>query len=83
MMRIFITTLAFAFAASVSAQTAEPLSAEAKAGIENALAEIGCTPGDDTGPEGSGYDAGSATCKDGKYDIKLDRDFKIIEKKKI
>jgi hypothetical protein len=83
MTRIFITTLALAFTASVSAQAGEPLSAEAKARIAKALAEIGCTPSAEeavTTAVGDGYNAEDARCKDGKYGIKLDKDFKIIEK---
>jgi hypothetical protein len=83
MTRIFITTLALVFTASMFAQAAEPLSAEAKAGIGKALAEIGCTPSaDETTAMGDGYNVEYAKCKDGEYGIKLDKNFKIIEKKK-
>lgn len=83
MTRIFITTLALVFAASMSAQAAEPLTAEAKEGIAKTLAEIGCTPSDDMGVEqGIGYYVNDATCKDGLYDIVLDGGFKFIYKNK-
>ena len=32
--------------------------------------------------EGGGYEADDAKCKDGEYDITLDKDFKIVNKKK-
>jgi hypothetical protein len=73
MTRIFITTLALAFAASVSAQAGEPVSAEAKAAVAKAIAEIGCTS-DDIETEGNRYEADDAKCKDGQYDIVLDKD---------
>jgi hypothetical protein len=84
MTRTFITMLALVFVASMSARAAEPLSAEAKAGIAKALAEIGCTPSDNTGVEGNGtgYYNDGATCKDGTYDFGLDSGFKIIDKRK-
>lgn len=81
MTRIFITTLALAFAASMSAQAGAPVSAEAKAGVAKALAEIGCTS-DDIEAEDNGYEADDAKCKDGQHDIILDKDFKIVSKKK-
>jgi hypothetical protein len=79
--RTFIATFALAFAASISAQAGKAVSADAKASITKALAEIGCTGGD-IGVEGGIYFADDATCKDGKYDITLDKDFKIVEKEK-
>jgi hypothetical protein len=81
LIRIFIATLPLAFAASMSAQAGAPVSAEATAGVTKALAEIGCTS-NDIETEGGGYEADDATCKDGKYDITLDKDFKIVNKEK-
>ena len=80
MNRVFIPTLALAFVASISAQAHEP-SAEAKADIVQALAEIGCTS-DDMEVEGDGYKADDAKCEDGRYDITLDKDFMIVRKEK-
>jgi nitrous oxide reductase len=79
--RTFIATFALAFAASMSAQASAPVSADAKASITKALAEIGCTSEDIDG-EGDVYFADDATCKDGKYDITFDKDFKIVKKEK-
>ncbi len=81
MTRTFIATFALAFAASMSAQAGAPVSADAKASITKALAAIGCTGGD-IGAEDNIYFADDATCKDGKYDITLDKGFKIVKKEK-
>ena len=81
MTKTFIATLALAFAASMSAQASAPVSADAKASVTKALAEIGCTS-DDIDAEGDVYFADDATCKDGKYDITLDKGFKIVKKEK-
>ena len=81
MTRTFIATSALAFAASMSAQASAPVSADAKASVTKALAEIGCTS-EDIDAEGDVYFADDATCKDGKYDITLDKGFKIVKKEK-
>jgi hypothetical protein len=81
MTRTFIATFALAFAASMSAQAGAPVSADAKSSITKALAAIGCTGGD-IGAEGNIYFADDATCKDGTYDITLDKGFKIVKKEK-
>jgi hypothetical protein len=82
MTRTFLATFALAFAASMSAQAGAPVvSADAKASITNALAEIGCTS-EDIDAEDDVYFADDATCKDGKYDITLDKAFKIVKKEK-
>ena len=81
MTRTFIATSALVFAASMSAQASAPVSADAKASVTKALAEIGCTS-EDIDAEGDVYFADDATCKDGKYDITLDKGFKIVKKEK-
>jgi hypothetical protein len=80
MTKIYLTTLALVFVSSIPA-VAQPVSAEAKASIEKALVEIECT-GADIQVKGDGYEAEDATCKDGQYDIILDKDFKIVIKEK-
>ena len=81
MTRTFIATFALAFAASTSAQAGAPVSADAKASVTKALAEIGCTS-EDIDAECDVYFADDATCKDGTYDITLDKGFKIVKKEK-
>jgi len=81
MTKIFLfSTLALAFVSSIPA-IAQSVSAEAKARVEKALAEMECTGGD-IQVKGEGYEAEDATCKDGQYDIMLDKDFKIVTKEK-
>jgi hypothetical protein len=48
--------------------------------IKATLEAFGCTGGKmEKETEGSGYfEVDDAKCKDGQYDIKLDKDFKII-----
>jgi hypothetical protein len=54
-------------------------SAEAEK-IKAALEAVGCTGGKmEKETEGSGYfEVDDAKCRDGQYDIKLDKDFKVI-----
>jgi hypothetical protein len=65
------TTLAFADS---------PVSAEEAAKIKAAIEVLGCTGGKmEKETEGSGYfEVDDAKCRDGQYDIKLDKDFKVI-----
>lgn len=51
-------------------------------GIEKALTAEGCKGGQIESGDGF-YEIGGAECADGKYTIKVDTDFKIIEKKKV
>ncbi len=83
MTRSLVAALALAFGAALSAQAGE-VSAEAKAGVEKTLAEIGCTMDvdDDVEAAGDGYKAEDIECKDGRYDMTFDKDFKIVNKKK-
>jgi hypothetical protein len=57
-----------------------PVSAEEAAKIKAAIEVLGCTGGKmEKETEGSGYfEVDDAKCRDGQYDIKLDKDFKVI-----
>ena len=57
-----------------------PVSAEEAAKIKAAIEVLGCTGGKmEKETEGSGYfEVDDAKCRDGQYDIKLDKDFKMI-----
>lgn len=83
MARSLIAALTLIFGAALSAQAAE-VSAEAKAGVEKTLAEMGCTMDvdDDVEAAGDGYKAEDVECKDGQYDMTFDKDFKVTNKKK-
>lgn len=83
MTRIFIAALALALVAGTGAYAGE-VSAEAKAGVQKALTDIGCKVEDDDieAGKGGGYNAEDVECKDGQYDMSLDKDFKVTKKKK-
>jgi hypothetical protein len=51
-------------------------------GITKALTEVGCKVGQIESGDGY-YEIGGADCADGKYTIKVDTNFKIIDKKKV
>jgi peptidase YpeB-like protein len=47
--------------------------------VKPALAEIGCTDGEDFKKEAEGvYEIDDAKCKMGTMDVKLDKDFKVL-----
>ena len=58
--------------------------AEAKAGVEKAIADMGCTmdDDDDVEAEGDGFKAEDVQCEDGQFDMTFDEDFKVTNKKK-
>jgi hypothetical protein len=52
-------------------------------GVQNAIKAMGCTVADsEIEAEGSGYEAEDAICDRVKYDIYLDKDFKVTNKVK-
>lgn len=60
---------------------AEQVSKETAERIEKVLAEIGCKPGEiEAGKKG--YEVDDASCADGQYDIKLDKDFQVTSRRK-
>ena len=82
-MKFFGIAIALAAAgiiASTSALLADSPATPAEAEkIKAALEALGCTGGKmEKETEGSGYfEVDDAKCKDGQYDIKLDKDFKV------
>jgi len=80
MMRIIaIAALALAFCGTAVLADEKVSQAEAKS-IQEALTPLGCFGGEmEKESEGTGfYEVDDATCKDGQYDIKLDKNFKVI-----
>ena len=72
--------MVFAFAGPSYADKASP---EAKAGVTKALADMGCTVDEsDIEADDGAYEADDVECKDGNYDMTLDKDFKVTNKKK-
>ena len=64
-----------AYAAALTEQQVE--------GVQKAIKAAGCTVEDsDIMTKGDGYKADDVECKDGQYDVSLDKDFKITGKEK-
>jgi hypothetical protein len=79
-MKVILMALAAAgFIGSTTAALADtPVSAEEAAKIKTAIEVLGCSGGK-MEKESSGYfEVDDAKCRDGQYDIKLDKDFKVI-----
>jgi hypothetical protein len=72
--------LAAALVSSTFAFADTPITPAEAEKIKAALEAFGCTGGKmEKETEGSGYfEVDDAKCRDGQYDIKLDKDFKII-----
>lgn len=85
-MRILITAIALVFAMATSAVADDKaLTQEQVQGVQETIRGMGCTVADsDIEIEGSGYEADDVICGDGdamkKYDVYLDKDFKVIRK---
>ena len=82
MTRVFGVALALAFAAATSAY-AGALTEQQVEGVQKAVKAMECTVDDsDIKAKGDGYVADDVECKDGNYDMTLDKDFKVTEKEK-
>jgi hypothetical protein len=79
-MKPFLTALTAALASSTFAFADTPVTPAEAEKIKAAMEVLGCTGGKmEKETEGSGYfEVDDAKCKDGQYDIKLDKDFKMI-----
>lgn len=79
-MKPFLIAFAAALASSTFALADTPVTPAEAEKIKVALEVFGCTGGKMEGEtQGSGYfEVDDAKCKDGQFDIKLDKDFKII-----
>jgi hypothetical protein len=83
MMRSFIAASAIALVAAGSAYAKSALTDKQVEGVETAIKAIGCTVEEnDITAKGDGYKADDVECKDGQYDMLLDKDFKITKKEK-
>ena len=78
MKHILVAFVAMSMSTAVLADT--PVSEADAQKIRAALEAWGCSGGKmEQETEGTGvYEVDDAKCKDGQYDIKLDKDFKII-----
>lgn len=80
---IRVAILAAAFAVSASTAFADsPVKEPDAAKIKAALEAVGCEGGKyEHETEASGvFEVDDAKCKDGQFDFKLDKDFKIVNK---
>jgi hypothetical protein len=80
-MKPFLMVLATALVSSTFALAdTTPVTPAEGEKIKAALEVFGCTGGKmEKETEGSGYfEVDDAKCKDGQYDVKLDKDFKVI-----
>ena len=81
MKRRLIAASAIALVAATS-PTQTALTEKQMEGVETTIKAIGCTVEDsDITTKGGGYKADDVECKDGQYDLLLDKDFKITKKK--
>jgi len=82
MTRIIIAASALALVAATSVYAAA-LTEQQVEGVQTAIKAAGCTVEDsDISAKGEGYKADDVECKDGNYDVMLDKDFKITGKEK-
>lgn len=82
MTRIIIAASAFALVAATSVYAAA-LTEQQVEGVQTAIKAAGCTVEDSNiTAKGEGYKADDVECKDGNYDVSLDKDFKITGKEK-
>lgn len=79
MKKIALTVALSLFAVTPALADEKPSEEEAKK-ITEAIAALGCSGGEmEKESEASGYfEVDDAKCKDGQFDIKLDKDFKLL-----
>lgn len=84
MTRLSIATLGLfitVFATPVVAE--EALTEKQVEGVQTTIRGMECTVEDkNIEAEGANYEADDVICKDGQYDVRLDKDFKVIDKHK-
>jgi hypothetical protein len=80
---LFVAAIALAQASGISIDAAD-VSAEAKAAVEKAITEMGCSldVDDEIEANGDGYKAEYVLCEDGPYYLTFDKDYKLTSKEK-
>ena len=79
---LFVAAISLAQASGISVHAAD-VSAEAKAAVEKAITEMGCSRDvDDEETNGDGYKAEYVLCEDGPYYLTFDKDYKLTSKEK-
>lgn len=81
-MRTIVTAAALSLLASTSVYAAkEALTEQQIESVQTAIKAMECTVEDDNiEVEGSGYEADDVICKDGQYDVYLNKDFTVKNK---
>ena len=83
MKRILCVASIFPIASAGTVYAKSALTEQQIEGVQTAIKALGCTVEDsDITVKGDGYKADDVECKDGQYDMTLDKDFKITGKKK-
>jgi hypothetical protein len=83
MKKVLCVASIFAIASVGTVYAKSALTEQQVEGVQTAIKALGCTvEDDDITAKGGGYKADDVQCKDGQYDITLDKDFKITGKKK-
>jgi hypothetical protein len=83
MRRVLIAASMIALASAMSVSAKSALVEKQVEGVETAIKAIGCTVEEnDITAKGDGYKADDVECKDGQYDMLLDKDFKNTKKEK-
>jgi hypothetical protein len=77
MKRTLVSSLFAALLSTAALADRDATPAEAEK-IQAALAVVGCSGGEMEQEDSGIFEVDDAKCKDGQYDIKLDKDFKII-----
>jgi hypothetical protein len=80
---LFVVAIGLAQPSWISVHAAD-VSAEAKAAVEEAITELGCSMdmGDEIEANGDGYQAEYVLCADGPYYLTFDKDYKLTGKEK-
>ena len=80
---LILATIALAQASTIPVRAAD-VSAEARAAVEKAITELGCSMdvNDEVQANGDGYEAEYVLCEDGPYYLTFDKDYKLISKEK-
>jgi hypothetical protein len=80
---LILAAIALAQASTIPVRAAD-VSAEARAAVEKAITELGCSMdvNDEVQANGDGYEAEYVLCEDGPYYLTFDKDSKLISKEK-
>jgi hypothetical protein len=80
---LILAAIALAQASTIPVRAAD-VSAEARAAVEKAITELGCSMDvdDEVQANGDGYEAEYVLCEDGPYYLTFDKDYKLISKEK-